>query len=506
MKKIINLIMVIAALVVFLIPFGANANEVSVTCAQFPVVVNGRLVNNSMREYPFILYKSITYFPMTYDDCAFLGIENNWTKESGNIITKTSSSGKYNDFLSPALDETAKDGTASIVTTPVTVLGEAINNSLQEYPILNYKNVLYFPLTWDWSQKFGWKTTFGENRFLEVSTDGFNDSGYYYLYGRGGEEIQKNRIADAKEADVKDVLNYYSPNYGNSSKNNLALVFRLVEDIDKKRNYMYVSEELVNGFKQNGWYTTDEIALAVSEYAKEHTRSDIQRAGYRLPYFDVNGRSLSDHISSASYNYTSLYSADSRKCAVPNESVGAYTNVGWLSGIDYFNTFINNCVKKGDYVSALEFIEYNSGEEHMQNRDSRYIYVDEAEYDFRGSKYEEVGKSYLSRLKSSVTFRRSYLSKEGNTVYAAFDCVLPPRKTIESFDVSYDVLDASGRVINSVSENYYAYASSFKDEKIHRTVIMPLYNWIHPNIAAVSNVRISNVKFMDSDFLPGGQG
>ena len=50
-------------------------------------------------------------------------------------------------------------------------------------------------------------------------------------------------------------------------------------------------------------------------------------------------------------------------------------------GLDGASSFPDtNCVRKGDYVSALEFIEYNSGEEHMQNRDSRYIYVDEVEY------------------------------------------------------------------------------------------------------------------------------
>ena len=142
MKRTSKLITMAALLILLLIPLSAAASQVAVSKANFPVIINGRVVENDYREYPFILYDGITYFPMTYEDCAYLGLENNWTQGTGNTITKTQSSGYYRDFIGTDIESFPANAVATVVNTPITVMGEAITNTTQQYPILNYNDVL----------------------------------------------------------------------------------------------------------------------------------------------------------------------------------------------------------------------------------------------------------------------------------------------------------------------------------------------------------------------------
>lgn len=44
--------------------------------ADFPIVVNGQWVENESEEYPIIIFRDVTYFPMTW---RFAVTEFNWT-------------------------------------------------------------------------------------------------------------------------------------------------------------------------------------------------------------------------------------------------------------------------------------------------------------------------------------------------------------------------------------------------------------------------------------------
>ena len=140
MKKFSKTMVTLLALLIIAIPMSCHAQDVAVSLPEITIIVNGRAVDNNFREYPFILYNSVTYFPMTYDDCAFLGVENNWTAESGNVITKSVSSGVYNDFFDPIATLKPKRPVATIVNTPISVMGRAIDNT-KEHKKRNKKSV-----------------------------------------------------------------------------------------------------------------------------------------------------------------------------------------------------------------------------------------------------------------------------------------------------------------------------------------------------------------------------
>ena len=91
-----------AALAAFLctgIPSTAEAaKSVPVTLPTFDVTLNGTVVENNNRQYPLLVYNNITYVPMTYYDCRFLGLETAWNQKDGLGIIKSDLTGAYYDY------------------------------------------------------------------------------------------------------------------------------------------------------------------------------------------------------------------------------------------------------------------------------------------------------------------------------------------------------------------------------------------------------------------------
>ena len=141
-------------------PTFAASGSVSVTLPGFDVTLNGTEIDNDYSQYPLIVYKDITYFPMTYYDCRFLGLETGWENaETGLFIDTTGIQGAYHPYTQT--NKNAKSYKAQIASFPITVNGEAIDNSKEEYPLLLFRDVTYFPLTWRFCvDEFNWQYSF----------------------------------------------------------------------------------------------------------------------------------------------------------------------------------------------------------------------------------------------------------------------------------------------------------------------------------------------------------
>ena len=171
MKKIIATItlLIFAITLVPTTVFAATpGTKVAVTIPTFKVVMNGQVVDNTYRQYPFLVYNDITYFPMTYWDMHFLGVSNTWSTETGSVIVTDGTSSEYKPTLTDVKNKTKN--TASVNTGTFKVNGKVINNSKEEYPILSFRDVPYFPLTWNWCQEFGWNISFDIVDGLTVKT------------------------------------------------------------------------------------------------------------------------------------------------------------------------------------------------------------------------------------------------------------------------------------------------------------------------------------------------
>ena len=149
--------------------------QVTVTVPAFPVTLNGLTIEQTNNQYPSLVYKDITYVPMTYYDAQLLGLDSQWEAQSGLAIQKTAFVADQETAQQryvPYKSETANTDsyTALRPSFAIMVNGKAIDNSKEEYPLLVFRDVTYFPLTWRFAvDEFGWNYTFNGKTGLNIT-------------------------------------------------------------------------------------------------------------------------------------------------------------------------------------------------------------------------------------------------------------------------------------------------------------------------------------------------
>ena len=182
MKKYF-LAMLCAVIMLFVFTASAAAAEEAYDYANAVsgnVTVNGVSINTANAVYPFLLYKEITYFPMTYHLCRFLGVETNWTQETGLIVDRT---GVFSDFV-PDEGAVGSGGFVNI-TFPQYVIeinGKRIDNSKEEWPLITCNGITYFPLTWCFAvDEFGWEYSWTQETGLRINSGNPRDNSFENL-------------------------------------------------------------------------------------------------------------------------------------------------------------------------------------------------------------------------------------------------------------------------------------------------------------------------------------
>lgn len=133
----------------------AEDHMVNVTLPTFDVTINGHVVDNEFRKYPFLVYKDITYVPMTWYDSRVLGLETTWSSDEGLNIKKAKVTSRYEPYVSDQKNATSYQ--AHIRQGTLQLNGKTIENESEDYPFLTFNNITYFPLTWRFAHdEFGW--------------------------------------------------------------------------------------------------------------------------------------------------------------------------------------------------------------------------------------------------------------------------------------------------------------------------------------------------------------
>lgn len=148
MKKL-RLLLILATLTLLLCGI-CHAQSVKVKIAPFYTQIEETSVDNRYVEFPLITYKDVTYFPMTHDLCAMLGLSTGFDSQKGLYITKQYYNVDYtpNLFGGSATNYYNTEYPAVIPTYPVYLNGILIDNSKEEYPLINFRDITYFPMTW----------------------------------------------------------------------------------------------------------------------------------------------------------------------------------------------------------------------------------------------------------------------------------------------------------------------------------------------------------------------
>jgi len=215
--------------------------KVTATIPTFKVTMNGQVVDNTYRQYPFLVYNDITYFPMTYWDMRFLGVSNTWSAETGSVIVADGTSSEYKPTLTDVKNKTKN--TATVNTGAFKVNGKVIDNAKEEYPILSFRDVPYFPLTWNWCQEFGWNISFDGTNGLAVNTT------------KNTLPKQNQTTVNEKKATAQKIIQLVLQN----NKNLIASSIRLIES-QKYSDVIYVSvndADKIYYFKDNILYDYD---------------------------------------------------------------------------------------------------------------------------------------------------------------------------------------------------------------------------------------------------------
>lgn len=159
----------------FVCTFGAS-KQVAATIPSFPVTLNElKFNNNDQEKYPLLVYRNITYFPMTYYQSNLLNLNTSWTAEGGLIIQKGNpETPKEFSYEAPASKKNSNTQTVTIIDSKVTVNGKVIDNTKEPYPLLCFRDIIYFPLTWRFAvEEFGWNYTFNNKEGLNIRADNF---------------------------------------------------------------------------------------------------------------------------------------------------------------------------------------------------------------------------------------------------------------------------------------------------------------------------------------------
>ncbi len=144
-KKLIALALC-AALTLGLAPAANAAGSVRVKLPTFTVTLGGQTIDPAKEEYPFLVYKDITYLPLTYFGCRLLGLYAKWTPETGLVVTDAGAKGAYQS--SPRVSRNSGALYASVATGPITIHNKVIENDREEYPFLLFRDITYLPMTW----------------------------------------------------------------------------------------------------------------------------------------------------------------------------------------------------------------------------------------------------------------------------------------------------------------------------------------------------------------------
>ena len=208
---------------VFILSMASNAYAKEVaTIPSFDVHFNGNKVESEFREYPLLVYKDITYFPMTYFDSRHLGVETQWDEKTNTLtISRTNINSILTAYKSESKNPAKND--VRICDFNIIVNGTEIDNSVEPYPLLTFRDVTYFPLTWRFAvDMFHWEYSFDSENGLRINSanhkikmldlsslemnslyDGFTcDGEYYYHHNSANGNIYRTPVDDLGKQEV----------------------------------------------------------------------------------------------------------------------------------------------------------------------------------------------------------------------------------------------------------------------------------------------------------------
>lgn len=150
-----------------------NAKSVDIHLPTFDIYVNEVKVENDYKKYPFIVYKGITYFPLTYDDTKFMGWNLKWIKKTRELHVVSTEQVNYQWEEYKQVKGKTKNKKIMKAKTPEFKIkfGEKyLPKTIGKYPVLVYNHVTYIPLVYDYNYEDSCMSfVFSKEKGLEIT-------------------------------------------------------------------------------------------------------------------------------------------------------------------------------------------------------------------------------------------------------------------------------------------------------------------------------------------------
>lgn len=258
----------------------ASASE-KVIIPDYECIINDSSVYYADSEYPLISYRDITYFPMTYDYCRALSLASSWVDGKGLYIAYVPFG--TNDALPiyPTV-QNAKVNEAVIPDYPIYINGKKLNNKNADYPLLNFRGVTYFPMTYAYAtEEFNWKTDWQTGRFTLSANNSSSDTyieinelhpdhaviGYVYTPSihnpdgsiSSGDIVCTYKKLDYKTGEMADLSDYTAPEYEATYHPGKSVTL----NVDKANKKIYYNDFLLA--EVNSCFSQDESEFKTSD-------------------------------------------------------------------------------------------------------------------------------------------------------------------------------------------------------------------------------------------------
>ncbi len=276
----------------------ALAAEVNVTLPTFPVTLNGVTMEQSQSQYPMLVYKDITYVPMTWADTRLLGLNSSWNQQTGLVIDKAdtvqdqkTAQSAYKPYKAAAAN--GKSYKATTASGKITVNGKSINNSKEEYPLLLFRDVTYFPLTWRFAvTEFGWDYSFDAKNGLVIAPKATASSG---AVNTKGEIIGQKVTVSGSGVNLRSDAGTGSSTVGTAQKGE-SLIVTGTKTVDNKVWYQVMRPSGGDAVWIASWYTEKAADNSVSTSTGSSTPSGSTSSGNNTsttaPYGSMTGKTI----------------------------------------------------------------------------------------------------------------------------------------------------------------------------------------------------------------------
>ncbi len=175
-KKILSVIVPIAIILASLYPSQVEAGQVKPQKASYSITINTKVIDQTDKKYPYLVYNQVPYIPLSPEDKALLGLKSSWVAKTKKIFVNSSVTNPDAFALSQAYKaSTLKDNKPIVATTNPHRLflnGRLLTPNTMKNPALNYRSTTYLPVDWDTMvNHFGWYYHFDAVNGLVISTN-----------------------------------------------------------------------------------------------------------------------------------------------------------------------------------------------------------------------------------------------------------------------------------------------------------------------------------------------